>query len=44
MYVVKKGDTLSTIAKSHKTTAAELAAKNNIKDPNKISIGQKIKV
>lgn len=43
-YVVKKGDTLSTIAKAHKTTAAELAAKNNIKDLNKISIGQKIKV
>lgn len=43
-YVVKSGDTLAKIAKAYKTTVDELQKKNNIKDPNKISIGQKIVV
>lgn len=42
-YVVKKGDTLSAIAAKYNTTYQELAKLNNIKNPNKIYAGQKIK-
>ena len=38
-YVIKKGDTLSGIAKKFNTTVKELARKNNIKDVNKIYAG-----
>lgn len=41
-YVVKKGDTLSSIAKAHGTTVAKLVAANGIKEPNKIYVGQKL--
>lgn len=44
MYVVKAGDTLGSIAKKHNTTVSKLAAKNNIKNVNKIYVGQKIYV
>lgn len=44
VYVVKKGDTLAAIAKTYKTTVEELQKKNNISNPDKISIGQKIVV
>lgn len=44
IYIVKAGDTLSSIAEKHKTTVAALAAKNNIKNVNKIYIGQKLYV
>lgn len=43
-YTVKKGDTLSTIAKKYGTTTAALAKKNALKDPNKIYPGQVIKL
>lgn len=43
-YVVKKGDTLSSIASKYNTTYQVLAKNNNIKDPNKIYIGQIIKI
>lgn len=43
-YTVKKGDTLSHIAKRHKTTVAELAKQNNIKNPDLIYPGQKIRI
>ena len=43
-YVVKTGDTLSAIAKAHSTTADKLAKKNGLKDPNKIKVGQKLKI
>jgi GH25 family lysozyme M1 (1,4-beta-N-acetylmuramidase) len=43
-YIVKAGDTLSGIAKKYNTTYQELARKNNISNPNKIYVGQKIKV
>ncbi|MCX4792481.1 peptidoglycan-binding protein [Streptomyces sp. NBC_01221] len=43
-YTVKKGDTLSSIATAHKTTVAALAKLNGLKDPNKLSVGQKLKV
>ncbi len=43
-YVVQKGDTLFKIAKKYKTTVKELVAKNNIKDKNKIYVGQVLKI
>ena len=44
-YSVKSGDTLSQIAKKEGTTLkALLAANPGIKDPNKIRVGQKIKL
>ncbi|WAA10342.1 LysM peptidoglycan-binding domain-containing protein [Fervidibacillus albus] len=43
-YVVKKGDTLSHIAKKYDTTVNELAKLNNIKNVNLIYVGQKIKI
>jgi LysM repeat protein len=44
IYVVKPGDTLSKIAKQYGTTTAVLARMNGIKNPNKIYVGQKLKV
>jgi RHS repeat-associated protein len=41
---VKKGETLSSIAKKHGTTVGLIAKINNIKDPNKIQIGQVLTV
>jgi len=41
-YVVKKGDSLSKIAKRHGLSSKELAAVNQISNPNKIRIGQKL--
>ena len=41
-YVVKKGDTLSGIAKKYGTTYQKIAKDNNIKNPNKIYVGQKL--
>ncbi|MED3602417.1 N-acetylmuramoyl-L-alanine amidase [Bacillus subtilis] len=43
-YTVKKGDTLSGIAKEHGVSVASLQSWNNIKDPNKITVGQKLKL
>jgi len=44
-YSIKSGDTLSQVAKRQGTTLkALLAANPSIKDPNKIRIGQKIKM
>ena len=42
--VVKKGDTLSKIAKDNNTTVSELVRINNIKNPNLIHINQNIEV
>ena len=44
VYVVKTGDTLAQIARTHNTTVAKLAKLNNIKNPDLIYIGQKLKV
>lgn len=41
-YIVKKGDTLSAIASRFNTTYKHLASINNIKNPNKIYVGQKL--
>ena len=43
-YTVKAGDTLSKIAKKHNTTVKNIIALNNIKDPNKIYAGQKLRI
>ena len=43
-YKVVAGDTLWEIAQNHGTTVDTLARLNNIKDPNKISVGQIIKL
>lgn len=43
-YLIKKGDTLSLIAKKYNTTVAELQKLNNIKDPNKIYYGKTLNV
>ena len=43
-YTVKKGDTLSAIAKQHGTTYQEIAKANNIADPNKIYVGQTLNI
>lgn len=43
-HVVAKGETLSKIAKKYKTTVSELVKKNNIKDKNKIFVGQVLKI
>ncbi|GCD83653.1 hypothetical protein PTHTG4_27170 [Parageobacillus thermoglucosidasius] len=43
-YTVKPGDTLSGIATKYKTTVTALQKLNNIKNPNLIRIGQKIRL
>ncbi|WP_445430025.1 N-acetylmuramoyl-L-alanine amidase [Bacillus atrophaeus] len=43
-YTVKKGDTLSGIAKAQGVSVANLQSWNGIKDPNKIKIGQVLKL
>lgn len=43
-YTVKKGDTLSSIATMHKTTVPALVKLNSLKDPDKLSVGQKLKL
>lgn len=44
LYTVKKGDTLSAIAVSHKTTVAKIQKDNNVKNANFIYVGQVLKV
>ena len=44
VYTVKSGDTLSGIAKRYNTTYQALAQYNHIADPNKIYVGQQIKI
>ncbi|WP_395735705.1 LysM peptidoglycan-binding domain-containing protein [Prosthecobacter sp.] len=43
-YTVKKGDSLKAIALKHKTNAVALASANKIKDVNKITVGQRLKI
>lgn len=43
-YTVRRGDTLSGIAKQHDTTVSALVELNSISNPNRIQIGQKIRV
>lgn len=39
-YTVKKGDTLSAIARVYGTTVSKIANQNKIPNPNKIIVGQ----
>jgi len=41
---VKKGDTLSAIAKAHNTTVAVLVSLNSLKNPDDLAVGQKLKL
>lgn len=43
-YIIQSGDTLSQIAKDNNTTVNQLVNWNNIKNPNLIYAGQKIRV
>ena len=43
-YVVKKGDTFDKIVARYKVNGKRLQLLNSIKDPNKISVGQKLKL
>lgn len=43
-YTVESGDTLSSIASKYKTNYTALAKLNNISNPNKIYVGQKIRI
>lgn len=43
-YVVQRGDTLSSIAARHGTTVTRLVELNDLRDRNKIRIGQRLKV
>lgn len=42
-YTVKQGDTLTSIAKKYKLSTTRLIKINNIKDVNKLTVGQKLK-
>ena len=42
-YVVKQGDTFDKIVKKYKLNSEKLKKINNIKDPNKIAVGQTLK-
>jgi LysM repeat protein len=44
VYVVTKGDTLSSIAKRFGVSLAELQKTNDITNPNQIVVGQKLRV
>ena len=43
-YVVRRGDTLSTIARRHHVRMSELVALNGLKSRNRIRIGQKLRL
>ena len=43
-YIIKKGDTLSEIAKKYNCTISTLTSLNNIKNPNLIYVGHKLKI
>ena len=42
-YTIKQGDTITSIAKKYKLNTQRLIKINNIKDVNKIQVGQKLK-
>lgn len=43
-YTVKPGDTLTSIAKAHGTTVAKLVSLNALRDPDDLTVGQKLKL
>lgn len=44
IYVVKKGDTLSSIGRKYGKTSQQLATYNHLRNENSIQIGQKLKI
>ena len=44
IYIVRKGDTLSGIAKIYGTSWKKLVSFNNLPNPNKLSVGQSIQI
>jgi hypothetical protein len=44
LYLVRSGDTLGSIARRHHTTWQRLARANQLRDPNKIYVGQRLQV
>ena len=42
VYIIKSGDTLSQIATKYGTSIEALSKANNITDPSKIRVGQKL--
>ena len=44
VYVVQKGDTLSRIAASQKVAVKDLVAWNSLSDPNKVEVGQHLRL
>jgi lysozyme len=43
-YVVKRGDTLLSIARANSITVSALVSLNSIANPNRIFVGQKLKI
>ncbi|MGL5693481.1 MAG: LysM peptidoglycan-binding domain-containing protein, partial [Peptostreptococcaceae bacterium] len=43
-YIVKKGDSLSKIASRYNTSVESIVKLNKIKDPNKIYVGQLLRI
>jgi LysM repeat protein len=43
-YVVKRGDTLSKIARTFGVSMSKLVAWNNIRNPHRLSVGAKLRV
>lgn len=43
-YIVKKGDTLRRIAQEHGLDYRQLAAWNNLTDPNRLEVGQELRI
>ena len=43
-HTVAKGDFLGKIATKYKVSSKEIMTANNLKDPNKIFLGQKLKI
>ena len=43
-YMVREGDTISAIAQKYYTTVNRLVSLNHIKDPDKIFVGQKLRI
>ena len=44
IHIVKKGESLFSIAKRYETTPAQIMALNEIKDPRKVKVGQRLKI
>lgn len=43
-HTVRSGETLSSIARKYKTTVSKIIKLNNLKNPDRLSIGQKLRV